>query len=937
MRTLSEEAIKFLEARKKDKKMGWFMSFAGDPEKGVEMFNNATDVDAAGPNLAGTSVGEDLSIDYDFDFINEEADDDISFYEAYNTKLLTVKDYDTKIKNAEELIKKLNSQKDQIKAWLEKYPFKNAESKKAESKLDSINADIADANDRIKKYKEDRRMRVLNDEKVIDDWNNKMIKLLKELIKSDDENPVEHEDVEPSEELKEAFDNLIDYLTDENTNTSIRIELPEKAEKAIHAILPDISNNQYHVKTGITSGGYPMKFGISAVLSVAPGSLERCPAEWQAKFKERDNKLTTTEEVLSLLHCYWDELSPFIKGTKEELSEDAGSDITTFYSGEVGVLVKPDNELFDEYNNVFDHKFGYFDESHVEGLNLGDLKDQVEAYVKNGVKGTYGIITKIDVENFSGIEDVIQDMEEVGFVDDSVGLFDGENYKAENVVWSAFKGDDGYIRYNFIEGEEPENPEPVDEKVVKQGTKRSPKHESLTESLGKYQDYDPKDGWTEEDIAKHKEIDWKARNWEDLDVGDEFKGNIYIYRSDKNNVENKEVIFHKFLRANPIYPPYYGPVDFKPNDLVGPMADGRKHGSYDIHDRYEDQKTYNLLSDSLTEDLFDFDQEDHFTPEEQAEYGIEENGDEIDGYDHYVHCQFCGEPTPEFDCVKEIQMGWLCNHCADAIRSRGEKLTITEDKEEEPKEYLSDKVTNVLDDYGILYGDIVDNGNGSVNIVGVDEDEWQEVVDAISTELGLDVLVPDEDHDELDNELIVTESLEEAKNLTESSWVIKSTELKDGSHLSVAWEKEQGYYVTCSHDPLKDETGATVYRTKFRDHYNKQEDALKAYDEIVKKDGLNENKDLKEAIETIKVDSGLEGNKDADILRSILGQLSDGYWENSPRMAIYWKNIDIEEDGNKVYFVIPKYYGPYFGWDSEDQVKKFFADKIKLIAKKALE
>lgn len=1158
MRTLSEEAIKFLEARKKDKKMGWFMSFAGDPEKGVEMFNNATDVDAAGPNLAGTSVGEDLSIDYDFDFINEEADDDISFYEAYNTKLLTVKDYDTKIKNAEELIKKLNSQKDQIKAWLEKYPFKNAESKKAESKLDSIDADIADANNRIKKYKEDRRMRVLNDEKVIDDWNNKMIKLLRELIKSDDENSVEHEDIEPSEELKEAFDNLIDYLAAENTNTSIRIELPEKAEKAIHAILPDISNNQYHVKTGITSGGYPMKFGISAVLSVAPGSLERCPAEWQAKFKERDNKLTTTEEVLSLLHCYWDELSPFIKGTKEELSEDAGSDITTFYSGEVGVLIKPEDELFDEYNYVFDHKFGYFDESHVEGLNLGDLKDQVEAYVKNGVKGTYGIITKIDVENFSGIEDVIQDMEEVGFVDD-VDLFDGENYKAENVVWSAFKGDDGYIRYNFIEGEEPENPEPVDEKVVKQGTKRSPKHESLTESWGKYKDYDPKDGWTEEDIAKHKEIDWKARNWEDLDVGDEFKGNIYIYRSDKNDVENKEVIFHKFLRANPIYPPYYGPVDFKPRDLVGPMADGRKHGSYDIHDRYEDQKTYNLLSDSLTEDLFDFDQEDHFTPEEQAEYGIEENGDEIDGYDHYVHCQFCGEPTPEFDCVKEIQMGWLCNHCADAIRSRGEKLTITEDKEEEPKEYLSDKVTNVLDDYGILYGDIVDNGNGSVNIVGVDEDEWQEVVDAISAELGLDVLVPDEDHDELDNELIVTESCHK-KELKDKEKVITKIKLtahnNDGETLPflVAYDLPDdgsgygpfAFYVNRLNKPVRpakwedfefgDEyildsdgddytespyeyytfkdcyisekekkqfvdmynnfedtdlkeskkyssdkvlTESKLEKTTFEDTFKAEdkkyakyiselEDALGAeelyggnileikniicymtyniykdgvdaefefqFDALVdgdfdetdakgnwidkkrirfklfndgpafngyyteygpevepkdevmmdvtcykgnlaiiellqeagyeptyngvetllldnvddpyemdeslkesKKDGLNENKDLKEAIETIKVDSGLEGNKDADILRSILGQLSDGYWENSPRMAIYWKNIDIEEDGNKVYFVIPKYYGPYFGWDSEDYVKKFFADKIKLIAKKALE
>lgn len=77
------------------------------------------------------------------------------------------------------------------------------------------------------------------------------------------------------------------------------------------------------------------------------------------------------------------------------------------------------------------------------------------------------------------------------------------------------------------------------------------------------------------------------------------------------------------------------------------------------------------------------------------------------------------------------------------------------------KEYLSDKVTQVLDDYGFLYGDVVEYGD-HVNIVGVDEEEWEEVQQAIESELGLEVLVPDEDHAELDNELIVLqESLKE--------------------------------------------------------------------------------------------------------------------------------------------------------------------------------
>ena len=64
---------------------------------------------------------------------------------------------------------------------------------------------------------------------------------------------------------------------------------------------------------------------------------------------------------------------------------------------------------------------------------------------------------------------------------------------------------------------------------------------------------------------------------------------------------------------------------------------------------------------------------------------------------------------------------------------------------------LSDRVAEILDEYGILYGDIVDNGDGTCNIVGVDESEWDDVVDAIENELGLEVEVPDEDHD-LDEE-----------------------------------------------------------------------------------------------------------------------------------------------------------------------------------------
>jgi rubrerythrin len=120
---------------------------------------------------------------------------------------------------------------------------------------------------------------------------------------------------------------------------------------------------------------------------------------------------------------------------------------------------------------------------------------------------------------------------------------------------------------------------------------------TLGESYGdeKYFPYNPELGWTEEDIALHKSIDWKARNYKDYEVAeDSFKGKVYAYGKDID--DKKLYTFHKFIRSNSIFPPYYAAVDFNDNDLLGPMYDGRTHKTYDIHDRYETQEMYDMLS-----------------------------------------------------------------------------------------------------------------------------------------------------------------------------------------------------------------------------------------------------------------------------------------------------------------------------------------------------
>jgi uncharacterized repeat protein (TIGR02543 family) len=44
-----------------------------------------------------------------------------------------------------------------------------------------------------------------------------------------------------------------------------------------------------------------------------------------------------------------------------------------------------------------------------------------------------------------------------------------------------------------------------------------------------------------------------------------------------------------------------------------------------------------------------------------------------------VTCEWCAQACAKGDCRHEDQLGWICSRCEDAIKSRGEKLTFTEE------------------------------------------------------------------------------------------------------------------------------------------------------------------------------------------------------------------------------------------------------------------
>lgn len=98
------------------------------------------------------------------------------------------------------------------------------------------------------------------------------------------------------------------------------------------------------------------------------------------------------------------------------------------------------------------------------------------------------------------------------------------------------------------------------------------------------------------------------------------------------------------------------------------------------------------------------------------------------------------------------------------------------------------------------------------------------------------------------------------------------------------------------------------------------------------------------------ISTGLTSDKDQEVLDSVIGQLSDGIWENSPAMEKYWRTLDIvKENGTLCFKVVGQGYvdkrfdpngrnrsryidSPWRG-KSDEEVLKWFAQKVKQVVK----
>lgn len=77
------------------------------------------------------------------------------------------------------------------------------------------------------------------------------------------------------------------------------------------------------------------------------------------------------------------------------------------------------------------------------------------------------------------------------------------------------------------------------------------------------------------------------------------------------------------------------------------------------------------------------DKPERFTPEEQAEYNCDEDGNSLEGFDTLHHCAWCGDVETAGEMKHELNFGWLCSRCVADLKSRGETLTVVESVEDD--------------------------------------------------------------------------------------------------------------------------------------------------------------------------------------------------------------------------------------------------------------
>lgn len=128
----------------------------------------------------------------------------------------------------------------------------------------------------------------------------------------------------------------------------------------------------------------------------------------------------------------------------------------TVYHVEQGVLLDKDDKEYQYYSQVYDEKNAYYDETQeYDCCNLEDKKKQLLYLLKNhAINKSYAVITNQGLlKNYYGYK--ITDETELSEIKQNLNdCWEQPDYSLNNVVWSAYKDENGNIIEDFIKKEQ---------------------------------------------------------------------------------------------------------------------------------------------------------------------------------------------------------------------------------------------------------------------------------------------------------------------------------------------------------------------------------------------------------------------------------------------------------------------------------------------------
>lgn len=295
------------------------------------------------------------------------------------------------------------------------------------------------------------------------------------------------------------------------------------------------------------------------------------------------------------------------------------------------------------------------------------VNDEVEAVA--GYEKAAEVVADSDLENKEEILDIIEHIkeEEEEHIEELQDLVDDEIIEVENETTSEITKED--------EVEEIEDPEPLEEHVNKECAPIE-SDQKLDGTDNAVVDCKVADVVTHSEDEKPVDCEGKKKPLEKPLT----EGFIFSLNNEKDLNEFTQLCQEVGIKTIVDLDKFTKETAGEPGTILDKLRSHRKELGADFQIK-EAVNKYN------------------FTKEEQEEYNMDEDGISLDSYDEYVRCTWCEEIYTVDQCVFEANLGWLCDRCYAALRSRGEKLVIiTNPTDEDINKTLEEEVKTTVSD-----------------------------------------------------------------------------------------------------------------------------------------------------------------------------------------------------------------------------------------------